>query len=225
MGNDTSRHGIGVIQYKSKTDLVYERLRAAVLAGDYAPGDRIVLSTVAEGLGVSKVPVREAVTRLVGEGWLEQQPNVGPVVRALRAGEIRETAVIRAALEYSAVREAVPLHNEQSLAELRELHADMGNALTTASHRFPSLNVDFHSAVIAPCPLTELRQLTVSMMERTLRYQTVHRVPTYPEQAHAEHEEILTAVATGDAERAASLTREHIRSAAQELQEQLLRSQ
>ncbi|TDE11867.1 GntR family transcriptional regulator [Jiangella asiatica] len=203
------------LPYRTKTELVYEHLRERILAGQPAPGERLVLDQVAADLGISKVPVREAVTRLLGEGWLENRPHAGPVVPVLSPAEVVETAVIRAALETAAIEAAIPRHDERSVAAMREILTEMEIADEEAE--FPRLNVRLHTAVIEPCGLPRLLEMTVSLMHRTFRYQTIHRVGGYRQLAHSEHVAIVDAVTARDVERATALTRRHIVEAAERL--------
>jgi DNA-binding GntR family transcriptional regulator len=193
--------------------LIYEHLRGEILAGRPAPGSRLVVDQIAERLGVSKVPVREAITRLTGEGWLETRPHAGPVLPLITPDEIRETALIRSALESSAVRAAAPRHDETSLAAL----ADLVHRMDDAVEDFPRRNLELHTAVIAPAPYPRLKNMTVSLMERALHYQTVHRLPGYLDQAQAEHREIVEALVAHDTERAGDVISRHIRTAAERL--------
>jgi len=199
--------------YRTKADLIYEHLRAEILAGRPAPGSRLVVDQIAAQLGVSKVPVREAVTRLAGEGWLEVQAHVGPLVPLVTPDEIRETALIRSALESRAITSATARHDSTTHAGLTDLLEVMDGAVD----EFPRLNLQLHSAVIAPAPYPRLKNMAVSLMERALHYQVVHRVPGYLDQAQREHREIVAAVIAGDAATAGSLTEEHILTAAERL--------
>jgi len=198
---------------ESKTDLAYGHLKHSLLEGDYPPGSRVVLDQVALELGVSKVPVREAVTRLIGEGWLVNSPHVGPTVPLLSPEEVAETAIIRASLERTAVMHATPRHSPVSFSHLAELLEAMDRSLEGATADFPVLNREFHAAVIAPCPYTQLTDLTSSLMEKTMRYQTVRRVPDYQRKTQAEHHAIFRALLSGDAEGTAALVEQHILSA------------
>lgn len=193
--------------------MIYEHLRGEILAGRPAPGSRLVVDQIAERLGVSKVPVREAITRLTGEGWLEARPHAGPVLPLITPDEIRETALIRSALESSAVRAAVPRHDDTSLTAL----ADLVNRMDDAVEDFPRRNLELHTAVIAPAPHPRLKSMTVSLMERALHYQTVHRLPGYLDQAQTEHREIVEALTERDTEQASNLIKGHILTAAERL--------
>jgi DNA-binding GntR family transcriptional regulator len=201
------------LRYRTKAELIYEHLRSEILAGRPAPGSRLVVDQIAEHLGVSKVPVREAITRLTGEGWLEVRPHAGPVLPVITPAEIRETALIRGALESTAIRAAAEHHDASTHAALVGLIDRMDRAV----EEFPRLNLELHSAVIAPAPYPRMKSMAVSLMERALRYQIVHRVPGYLDQAQIEHRQIVEALTAGDTERAGELTKQHILTAAERL--------
>lgn len=203
--------------YRTKGQLVYEQLKADILAGTPRPGERLVIDRIAAELNVSKVPVREAIDRLIGEGWLARSPHVGPYVPELEPGEVHETAVIRAALESAAIRHAVPHHDQRSLAKVDSILLRMKG--TPAD--YPELNVRLHAALSAPCPYRQLRSMAADQLERTSRYRTVLRLGDFVNETHAEHERIVAAVKAGDAELAASLTEAHILHAAEKLEEHL----
>lgn len=203
--------------YRTKGQLVYEQLKSGILAGTPRPGERLVMDRIATELNVSKVPVREAIDRLIGEGWLARSPHVGPYVPELEPGEVHETAVIRAALEGAAIRHAVPHHDDRSLAEVDDILRQMeGNPAD-----YPALNVRLHAALSAPCPYRQLRTMAADQLERTSRYRTVTRLGTFVNETHAEHLAIFEAVKRGDADAAAQLTEAHILHAAEKLEAHL----
>jgi DNA-binding GntR family transcriptional regulator len=206
-----------VLGYRSKADLVTEHLRGELQAGRPGPGERLVVSQVAERLGVSKVPVREAVTRLTGEGYLTYIPNVGPVVPSFTAGEVHETAIMRVALESVAFESALPRHDDASVASLGRLC----DAMDGADVDFPECNVDFHAAVLEPTPFRELHRTIRSLLDRAQRYAIVHAVPGYRDEAQSEHRAIVELVRSRDLEALVELNRSHVLTAAERLIERM----
>ncbi|MHB8395234.1 MAG: GntR family transcriptional regulator [Candidatus Dormibacteria bacterium] len=204
--------------YSTKAELVYRHLRENIISGRLPPGQRLVVDQFASELGISKVPVREAVLRLAGEGWIELKPHVGPVVPELLVEEIEETAVIRAALESTAIRYAVEHRTSEYLAALEALVGTMDGATRDLSQEYALLNREYHVLAISTCPIARLRAMCEEMMERTIRYRTAWRVPSYSKAARHEHRQILHAIADGDGATASSLTYSHILTAAEALQ-------
>lgn len=203
----------GLSGYKTKTALVYSQLRHDILAGHYPPGVRIVLDQVASQLGVSKVPVREAVVQLVGEGWLVTKPHVGAIVPELDADEILETSVIRAALEGAAVRAAVSHVTDEALVELHQLHASMDAAAAANDPEYPQMNRVFHGQLYQACPYPLLRSMVTSLLERGRRWRIVRFLPTYLPESQAEHLAVLQALDRRDGEAAERLVRRHVEHA------------
>jgi DNA-binding GntR family transcriptional regulator len=203
--------------FKSKTDLVTDLLRAELQAGKPGPGERLVVSRVAARLGVSKVPVREAVTRLIGEGLLLHKPNIGPVVPAFAADEVHETALMRVALESVASQSAFPRHDHESLARMEELFL----AMEEAGQEYPELNVRFHAAAVQPTPYREMFRSIQALLARARRYAIVHSVPGYRDLAQHEHRELLELVRAGDVTSFNRLNEQHIMVAADRLIEQI----
>lgn len=207
--------------YRTKGQLVYEQLKEGILNGSPEPGQRLVIDQLAAELGVSKVPVREAVDRLIGEGWLARAPHVGPHVPKLEAGEVHETAVIRAALEATAIRHAVPLHDAQTLAVVEAVMEKM----EAGEEDYASLNVQLHAALIAPCPYKQLSTMACDQLEKASRFHTVLRLGNYVNKTQAEHQAIVDAVRAGNAELAGQLTEEHIVGAAGKLEAHLAKAE
>jgi DNA-binding GntR family transcriptional regulator len=199
--------------YRTKTQLVYEELREAIRAGHYPPGSRLVADQIADAHGTSKVPVREAIVRLAGEGWLEIHPHVGAVVARLSPDEVLETSIVRATLESRAVRFAADRLTARDLSHLRALLVRMDAAVSGAADDYPELNFQFHSAVFLRCPYPLLRELTTSMAERSLKLRTVRFLPAYLPDTQREHWELLGALERHDADAAERITRDHIERA------------
>lgn len=199
--------------YRTKTALVYSQLRHDILTGHYPPGARIVLDQVASQFGVSKVPVREAVVQLVGEGWLVTKPHVGAIVPELDPVEILETSVIRAALEGAAVRTAVSHVTDEMLTELRQLHASMDAAAAANDPEYPQMNRLFHGQLYQACPYPQLRSMVTSLLERGRRWRIVRFLPTYLPQSQSEHLAVLQALDRRDGDAAERLVRQHVEHA------------
>lgn len=206
--------------YRTKGQLVYEQLKEGILNGSPEPGQRLVIAQLAIELGVSKVPVREAVDRLIGEGWLARSPHVGPYVPKLEPGEVHETAVIRAALESAAIRYAVPLHDVDSLSKVEIILEKM----ESGEGDYAALNVQLHASLIEPCPYKQLTTMACDQLEKASRFHTVLRLGDYVNKTQAEHQAIVDAVRAGNSELAGHLTELHILGAAGKLEEHLVQT-
>ncbi|HEY0117649.1 MAG TPA: GntR family transcriptional regulator [Cellulomonas sp.] len=127
---------------------VHDRLRGMIADRALAPGERLVETVLAAGMGVSRTPVREAIRRLVQEKWLVEQPTGGVVVRTLSASDLIDAYSVRAVLEGLASRLAAQLVRDEDLIRLRqisdlELEALQARDLAAVSR----LNGSFHARV------------------------------------------------------------------------------
>ena len=111
-------------------DLAHTQLRDALLAGRFPPGTVLTLRSLAEGFGTSITPVRDAVTRLVAQGVLQQGPRNAAIVPHLTARELADLTVVRCALEGRAAREAAARRNAAGLDRLKSLLATMQSLIS-----------------------------------------------------------------------------------------------
>ena len=199
--------------YRTKTELVYRELRRAILAGQYLPGQRIVADQVAAQIGVSRVPVRVAIVRLLGEGWLELTPHVGAMVPHLRPLDILETSVLRGALEGAAASYAVEFLTDADFQELHRLYDHMHLAAPRNAPTFPELNLKFHTVLMSQCPFPPLREQAQALAQKALYWRTVRFLPTYLRETQREHRAILKAAEARNAEAVRRLVCEHIETA------------
>lgn len=122
-------------------DLAHTQLRDGLLAGRFAPGTVLTLRSLAESFGTSITPVRDAVTRLVAQGVLQQGPRNAAIVPHLTARELADLTVVRCALEGRAAREAALRRNAVSIQRLTSLLATMQSLI--AAKNLESY-LDFH---------------------------------------------------------------------------------
>ena len=200
-------------QRTTKVALVYAELKRAIMDGTYPPGSRIVADQVAAQLNVSAVPIREALVRLAGEGWVRLSPHVGATVPPFDPTEVLENALIRAALESAATRLATPHLTPEHFKELRRLLTAMDRAAKSDPSKYPGLNLDFHLTIVSACPYAGMRDLIRQVAEKTTRLRTVTFVPYYILASQTEHRELLDALQARNAELAEQLSRRHIEEA------------
>lgn len=122
-------------------DLAHAQLRDGLLAGRFAPGTVLTLRSLAESFGTSITPVRDAVTRLVAQGVLQQGPRNAAIVPHLTARELADLTVVRCALEGRAAREAALHRSAASLERLTSILATMQSLI--AAKNLESY-LDFH---------------------------------------------------------------------------------
>jgi DNA-binding GntR family transcriptional regulator len=195
--------------YISKTDLVAALIRELVITGELAAGEQLRQRDLAQRFHVSQTPVREAMRRLESEGLLVCDTHRGFTVVAPDDGRIEENFQIRAALESLGASLAARKIDVEGLARLRDLNDQM-RALADDDPSYAELNREFHFTVYeyahSPLLLSLMRLLWASLHggPRVLR--------THAESAR-QHDEILKALAEGDAAAASARTYHHIMSA------------
>jgi len=173
------------------------QLRALVIEGDLAPGTRINEVHLARELNVSRTPLREALTRLVGESFLEAKPRRGFFVRRLLVDEMRDLYSIRARLDPWALSVSSPPSSAR-IAELRELNAKV-IAATGNVTLVIELDDCWHLELLAGCRNQALLDLIRQMMWRTRRYEFAYlSSANNVAKAGEQHERILTALENGD---------------------------
>ena len=191
----------------------HEHLRQEIISGRLTPGTELQEVALAESLGVSRGPIREALGRLAAEGLVTVRPRRGAVVRALSVEEFLEAYQVREALEVAAVRLAVPKLGADDLAAMQRRIDEM-SALADAGdvEGFFEANAAFHELFFEVAG-----NRTLAALYRQLRDQIDrHRLRSLELRGNVrrsitEHRAILRAVRAGDVERAAHLVSEHIR--------------
>jgi len=209
------------IVVRSLSDQTYEIVRRRILVGAMQPGTAVRQDVIAGELGVSKIPLREALGRLEQDGLLKSFPNRGYVVRELSTDEASEVFALRLKLEPGAVAEACLRATPEDHAAAEKALAALEAELAKPDGDHVSLNRAFHLAMIRPGG-----HITFQLMERLQilaeRYVRVHLEPNgRDERASREHREILDAWIRGDAETVEALTANHIRGTLADLKQQL----
>ena len=153
-GNDDPRHRLsGPGAPTSKADHAYETILQSILDGEYEPGDRLVIERLARELGVSVVPVREAIRRLESDGYVTFTRNVGATVTSIDLDRYPETIEAVAALEGVALGLAVPHLTATDLRRAREVNDRLRESLVKFDPtQFTRLNRRFHEILFGACP-------------------------------------------------------------------------
>jgi GntR family transcriptional regulator of vanillate catabolism len=206
-------------------------LRSLIFAGEFPGGTRLSEVALAARLGISRTPLREALTRLAEEGLLDRLPTGGCVVRRFTRDDAHDTIEIRGVLEGTAARLAAergasPERLSEAAAVLDEIDAALGQTPREADfERYSELNSAFHDllARLAGAPVLErelarMKRLPLAAPSAFLRDQTmVPEVGRSLYGAQAQHRAILAAVAAREGARAEALAREHARLARENL--------
>jgi DNA-binding GntR family transcriptional regulator len=195
----------------TKFEHAYSVLRERILHGTLPPNQAIQPQFVSVELGMSIIPVREALRRLEQEGLVIIKPHVGATVREFPVEEACENLLIRAELETLATRLATPRVTPDLLRVLASILDEMDNNQQAANwDEFGSLNKRFHLTIYSVLQERQLLRLIQSLWDQIPRSGSVLViVPEHAPITQAEHRALLDALSRGDAETAARLTREH----------------
>jgi len=184
----------------NKQERTYTILRDRINSGSLAPLARLNIDALARELGVSPIPVREALRRLEAEGWVRFTPNVGAIVSPVDATSWEQTMVALAILEGAASAEAQQHLRRADLVRLRRISAAMEEAAARADPlKFSKLNRALHAAIVARCPnayLLELLEQTNLRLDR-LRSTMFVYLPHRSEEALREHLHLIELLADG----------------------------
>jgi DNA-binding GntR family transcriptional regulator len=207
------------IRRQTVASMTVEALRERILRGDFPDGEPLRQDALADELGVSRIPVREALRQLEAEGLVSFSPHRGAVVSTLSLDEIEELFDLRADIECELLRRSIPhMSNEQFDRAVEVLDAFEDALAAGEAMRWGPLNWHFHAALYAPAK----RNLTMGVLQklhqhsdRYFRMQVLLAGGGIT--ASQEHRAIATSVRKGDVKTATQLMRAHILGAGQSL--------
>ncbi|MEV5177559.1 GntR family transcriptional regulator [Streptomyces flaveolus] len=195
----------------SAHDVALREIRDLILTGEFQPGAQITQETVAARLGLSVIPVREALKSLQGEGQVEFVPRRGFFVSEYSREDLLEICAIRAALEGMAIRQGIPLMTPAVIAAMRDAEARMREADAAADViAFLAADRRFHFALLAPGSGPQLHRVLTSLWDRSDHYRAKFLSDSATRHSnHHEHDEIVRAVEARDTERVIELLDAH----------------
>lgn len=201
--------------YRPLRDLVFESLKEAILSQKLRPGERLLENELAEELGVSRTPIREAIRRLEQEGLVVMLPRKGAYVAGISLKDIHEVYEIRAALEALALELAATYITDEELDELA-LQVEEEEALTDAGRLNEIIFIDssFHDLIYQYARNNKLTQFVDILQEQFKRFRALPLgASARSNTALEEHQQILAALKAHDSALAADLAKKHIAGA------------
>lgn len=201
--------------YKPLREIVFEAMREAIVSGRLAPGERLVEIKLADEMGVSRTPVREAIRKLELEGFVIMMQRKGAYVAGLSPKEIRDVFEIRSTLESLAARLAAERISESQLEQLRRQLADIESKIKT--HELEAVvksDIIFHDILFNASGNARLVTMLSNLREQIHRYRSMSL--SYPGRmliAMDEHRAIVKAIVAHDPEAAANAALMHMESA------------
>lgn len=192
---------------------VYEQLRDLIVAGELDQDSQLVQEQVAESLGVSRTPVRDALNRLAHEGLVTWNPGHGYLVNGLTGREVREVYEVRQTLELEATRLACGRHDAAVLARLNALIEEMAAADPRDAVVNFELNRKFHRTLVEPCDnhllLKMLDTLWDHPVNRRITRSYLQEAGNSQSMVH-EHRQLMAAAASADEPLLIELTSHHL---------------
>jgi DNA-binding GntR family transcriptional regulator len=209
---DHARPKVLPIQRQTLTSMTVEALRERILRGIYPAGEPLRQDAVAADLGVSRIPVREALRQLEAEGLVTFSPHRGAVVSSLSLDEIEELFELRADIESDLLRRALPEILPEHLDRAKEVLDAYEVALTSGEvSAWGELNWQFHSTLYAPAGRRMTMGIVQKLHQHSDRYLRMQLALTHGEsRANDEHRAILAAVRKRDVHKSCRLLRQHI---------------
>lgn len=199
------------------TTEVRNAIRARIATGAYPPSSRLVEHRIAEELGVSRVPVREALRELQAEGYTSERPGGGMEVRSYSDAEIDELITLNGMLEGVLAARLARTANAEQVDALRASVSLAGLAIEAGdSENAVDLNARFHDALLEQ----SLGTITHELLSRIRpRLAWLHRQHRDPAVIHGEHVAFVDAIAAHDVDAIARLVRAHTATSSHEVHE------
>ena len=196
----------------NKQERTYTILRDRIHAGEYQALDRLNIDALARELGVSPIPVREALRRLEAEGWVQFRPNAGAVVAPVDATSWEQAMVSLAILEGAASGEARRHMRKSDLNKLGRISAQMQRAADAGDPlKFSTLNHQFHDTIVERCRndmLLELLRQTNRKLDQVRRTMFVY-LPDRTVPALGEHLHLIELLESGEPDQVECYARWH----------------
>lgn len=212
--NETDKRERLTVHLKTREQAAYEALRQAIIAGRWQPGESLVVSRIALDLGMSRIPVTNAVKQLANEGFVRMRPHQEAVIAPLNAREIREIYLMRAALEALAAAEATVNVTGQDLAEVQACNEELRRVVDAPDSTLENVRaVDkvFHTRIRTIAGMPHLSQTLQNLADQCEYYRVclldLHQfAPPSPER----HQPLIDALEARDTDRIRARMTTHV---------------
>ncbi|HXF62695.1 MAG TPA: GntR family transcriptional regulator [Caldilineaceae bacterium] len=202
-------------KFRSKSELAYLWLRDAIIEGRLAPGSRLVIDELAPTLGVSQIPIREALSQLQAEGFVTYRPHAGATVSELHPSLAYEIFGLLEATEVICGRTACTLVSDAFLDEL-EARLRQIDGLVDDPERFSQENARFHQLICHQAGTILVETIVANVWLHWDRLRRHYLVPVFARQtriAQQEHWLLLAALRARDPDQVEEISRRHNRRA------------
>lgn len=199
-------------EYLPLRDVVFQTLRQAILRGELEPGERLMEIHLANRLGVSRTPIREAIRKLELEGLVLMIPRKGAEVAEITEKSLRDVLEVRRALEELAVELACEKITPEQIQELKDAAASFRDSLQEGDiTRIAEADVKFHDVIYLATDNQKLIQLLNNLREQMYRYRVEYlKRSDFHQQLMDEHEEIIETIERGQKDQAVQVVCQHV---------------
>ncbi|MBR2062855.1 MAG: GntR family transcriptional regulator [Anaerotignum sp.] len=209
-----TKFNINTNEYLPLRDVVFNTLRDAILTGKLVPGERLMENQLAEKLGVSRTPVREALRMLELENLVELVPRKGAQVLDMSEKDIVNILEVRSALEGLATSVACKKMTKEDLQQLKNMEVDFEKAVADNDvEHFVDIDEDFHDLIFAATENDKLINIFRNLRIQLYRYRMAQAKnnETSMSTIVAHHRSIIRAIENHDSEEGASIAQGHIK--------------
>ena len=198
--------------YLPLRDVVFNTLREAILTGELEPGERLMEIKLAEKLGVSRTPIREAIRMLQIEGLVNITPRKGTVVAEISKDDLKNVLEVRKVLEKLAVELACMKITEEEILGLKENLKEFSTAIKKKNpSEIAKIDVAFHDIIYKSTRNTRLIQIMFNIREQMYRYRLEYiKDQDTRETVVRDHEKLIEAIVNKDVENAKNIIVGHI---------------
>lgn len=203
---------VNMNEYLPLRDVVFNTLRQAILKGELAPGERLMEIQLAEKLGVSRTPIREAIRKLELEGLVLMIPRKGAEVAKISEKSLRDVLEVRRSLEELAIELACQRMSEGEILELQKVQDEFRNAIGRGDAMIiAETDEHFHDIIYQSTRNDKLVQMLNNLREQMYRYRLEYIKDEDKRQVLlVEHDHILAALKVRNIAEAKNAAREHI---------------
>lgn len=209
-----TKFNINTNEYLPLRDVVFNTLRDAILTGKLVPGERLMENQLADKLGVSRTPVREALRMLELENLVELVPRKGAQVLDMSEKDIVNILEVRSALEGLATSVACKKMSKEDLQQLKNMEVDFEKAVADNDvEHFVDIDEDFHDLIFAATENDKLINIFRNLRIQLYRYRMAQAKnnETSMSTIVAHHRSIIRAIENHDGEEGASIAQGHIK--------------
>ena len=203
---------INIDEYLPLREVVFRALRNAIVQGEFQPGERLMEVTIANKLGVSRTPVREAIRMLELEGLVVMIPRKGAEVANITVKDLKDALEVRMAIEALSVRLTCERIDEKGKEELKQACIAFREAIN--SKLVPAIvetDEAFHNTIYKLSQNPRLINIAQNLREQVYRYRVEYvKDFSYHDNLVTEHDQITNAILLGDANTAERIMNEHI---------------